>query len=107
MARYRGDVSSPRANDLGSPTSLDFRVDLDGKVNRDVAKLNTAEEPLEHAVLNIKLTELQEPCRRLDVAALLSMIDVTDFAAKAVTAVAAGNTSFNDALRGAAEFSEL
>lgn len=62
---------------------------------------------LEHSVLKMKLTQLQEACHRADVSALLCMIDVIDFVLRRFSAVIAGGISLSGALRRTAEESEL
>lgn len=108
MARYRGVAPLPQANDSGAPaTTPDYYVDVDGKVDRDLARLNAAEKSLEHIVLKSKFMELEEACRHVEVAVLSHLIHVADFALGRVMAVVAGDAPSDNALRNIAEASEI
>lgn len=108
MARCRSNNSSPQANDLcAPPTSSDYYIDVDSNGNWDAADINAAWEPLEYTVLKKTFEEVPETCRRVDVAVPLYMIGVICFVIGLVSAVNAGDKSFNDALRHIAEVSEL
>lgn len=61
------------------------------------------DELLYHTFLKMKFTELQEACRSTDVAARLSIEDVTDFKLARVSAPVAGNVFSNEALRRTAQ----
>lgn len=99
MTRYRGEVPSPQANDLGVlSTSSDYYVSVDDKVDWDLAKLNAENEPMEHTVLKTKLTEPQEVCRRADVA---------DFSLGHVSFLVSGDVSSKELVWRTAEMFEL
>lgn len=53
---------------------LTIYVDVDGEDEWDVADLNVVEGPSDHTVFNTKFTELQETCRRSDVAVSSSIV---------------------------------
>lgn len=69
MARYRGKVPSPQANDFGAlATTSDYFVDVDDGAGWDLAALNGLKKPLEHIITNTKVTELQETSCLVDAA---------------------------------------
>lgn len=81
MARYCGEVLTPRARDQKAPAaSPDCHVDLNGEVNWNSLNLNAAENTLEHTVLKTMFLELKDECHRADVVFSSSMVDVADFA---------------------------
>lgn len=103
---FKGPSLQP--NDLGAvDTFLEYYSDVDCKVDWDLTDLNAAEEPFEYTVLRTIYPEVEEACRRVDVAALSSVIDTVHLAPGHVSAVVAGDNSSNDALWRTAEVSEL
>lgn len=79
--------------------SPDYYVDLDGEDNWDSADLNASDEPLYHTVLKTNFMELQEVCRRANVGALSSMVNVVHITLCLFSAPPARNVSSDDALR--------
>lgn len=95
LARYRGEVLFPQANDLGaSATASEYYVDMVGKADSDLADLNAADESLEHTDLKTKPAEIQEVCRRADVAVTSAIIDVIDFGLGRASEPVAGDVIF-------------
>lgn len=88
-------------------SSSDYYDDEDGEDDLDLVALNAADGSLEHTVLKSNFTEVQEMCRRADVALSSSIIVVADFALRRVTATVAGDVYCNDPLRRTADVSEL
>lgn len=72
---------------------------MDGEADWDFTKVNAANEALEHTVLNMKFTDLQEMCFLADVVAPWSMKDVFEFALERVSITIFCGVSSNVALQ--------
>lgn len=108
VARYRGKVPSPQAKDLSVITTTpDYFFNEDDEACWHLVALNAPEQPLEHTILNTKLTKLPEAFCLVDAAIPSSMWHGAGFVLALFSAVFAGASSFIDALRRIAEVFEL
>lgn len=108
VTRHPYGVTSPRASDSTAlDASPDYYVNVDGEADGNLEDLNVVDDPLEHTVLKMKYTELQEACRRADVVVSPSMVNVVGFAAGRVTVIVASRFSSNDLFRRPAEVYEF
>lgn len=108
VARCRGNVTLPHANNSGAPaTATSYCRNIDRKADSDLAVLNGVEESLEHAVPKTELTGQESACQCVDVAVPSSKIDVVNSIFGRGSGVFADEPSSDDALRLTAEVSEL
>lgn len=108
VARYRGEVPSPREDNLTARSlSSDYYGVFDGKAKYSLAHLSTAEELIEHTVLKKKLTDQEEVYGQIGASGPMSVINVAGFALWRVLAVVGGETFYRNASRRPAERSKL